>query len=351
MRLPHRCVRFLCDTFFSQSKMFSLAIRNIPYRIRCYSTPKETVKLWVKHNGSPSTQLSVKGCINIDDFAEKVKQKLNTNSQVALFSSLDDKEAVDPGLSIKDLLNTEDFKNNTSKTPIFVKLFPTTHDPIVTKTIYIRDTDEDGEFTDKYVEYQIKNKEDLRDIYKFGLGLANLAEPNKAIVSFDNIKDGERYQVYKYSQDFQGWQKKEADAMEAETLLSMKTYLMEKLLASSINLPTDIYDSKGEQIQEWDGVLLSGDTLYLLEAKHSMSVEKVKELASRVKHFPKIMELSTQKEFNIKYNKIVGVACGTQFPDESRLEARRLGIMIVYPSGRRYLVESDKIDFDYAIER
>jgi hypothetical protein len=63
------------------------------------------------------------------------------------------------------------------------------------------------------------------------------------------------------------------------------------------------------------------------------------------------MELSTQKEFNIKYNKIVGVACGTQFPDESRLEARRLGIMIVYPSGRRYLVESDKIDFDYAIER
>lgn len=116
-------------------------------------------------------------------------------------------------------------------------------------------------------------------------------------------------------------------------------------------MPTNIYDSTGKQIQEWDGVLLSEDTLYLLEAKHSMSVEKVKEMASRVKHFTKIMELSTQKEFNIKYNKIVGVACGTQFPDESRLVARRLGIMIVYPSGRRYLVESDKIDFDYAIER
>jgi hypothetical protein len=60
-------------------------------------------------------------------------------------------------------------------------------------------------------------------------------------------------------------------------MLSMKTYLMEKLFASSIDLPTDIYDSKGKQIQEWDGVLLSGDTIYLLEAKHSMSVEKVKE--------------------------------------------------------------------------
>jgi hypothetical protein len=35
--------------------------------------------------------------------------------------------------------------------------------------------------------------------------------------------------------------KKESGAMEAETLLSMKTYFMEKLLASSFDLPTDIY--------------------------------------------------------------------------------------------------------------
>jgi hypothetical protein len=139
--------------------------------------------------------------------------------------------------------------------------------------------------------------------------------------------------------------------MEAETLLSMKTYLMEKLLASSIDLPTDIYDSTGKQIQEWDGILLSQDTLYLLEAKHSMSAEKVKEIASRVKRFPQIIEKSPQKEFNKQYSKIVGVACGTQFPNESRIEAKRLGTMIVYPSGGRYLVESDKIDFDYAIER
>jgi hypothetical protein len=63
------------------------------------------------------------------------------------------------------------------------------------------------------------------------------------------------------------------------------------------------------------------------------------------------MKLSAQNEFNIKLNQLWGVACGTQFPDESRIEARRLGSMIVYPSGRRYLVESDKIDIDFAIER
>jgi hypothetical protein len=64
--------------------MFSRAIGS-----RWYSTPKAASKLWVKHNGSPSTQVSTKSCINIDDFADKVKQKLNTNCQVALFTSLD----------------------------------------------------------------------------------------------------------------------------------------------------------------------------------------------------------------------------------------------------------------------
>jgi hypothetical protein len=147
---------------------------------------------------------------------------------------------------------------------------------------------DNGEFTDEYVEYSIKNNENFRDIYNNGRGVIHLADPKKIIVDFDVIEDGEKYQLYKYSQDFAGWQNNEADAMEAETLLSMKTYLMEKLLASSIELPTDINDLKGKQIQGWDGVLSSGDTLYLLEAKHSMSVEKVKEMASRVEHFPQI---------------------------------------------------------------
>ncbi|KAK5666015.1 hypothetical protein QVD99_003392 [Batrachochytrium dendrobatidis] len=57
--------------------------------------------------------------------------------------------------------------------------------------------------------------------------------------------------------------KKEADAMEAKTLLSMKTYLVEKLQASPIDLPTDIYDSTGKQIQEWDVILLSRYSLSL----------------------------------------------------------------------------------------
>jgi len=100
-----------------------------------YSTQKTAIKLWVKHNGNPSTQVPVKGCKNLDDFADKVKQKLNTNCQVALFTSLD-KEALRLGLNITEQLKT-DLKTKSDAIPLFVKLLPTTQDPIVTKTNFI----------------------------------------------------------------------------------------------------------------------------------------------------------------------------------------------------------------------
>ena len=99
--------------------------------------------------------------------------------------------------------------------------------------------------------------------------------------------------------------------MEAETLLSMKHFLINELQASPINLLTNFYDEKGRKIQEWDGILLSKDTLYLLEAKHTMIVEKVQKIAERVKEFPKMIEQSSQKDFYMKNRKIVGVACNT----------------------------------------
>jgi hypothetical protein len=324
--------------------MFSRAIGR-----RCYSTPKAASKLWVKHNGSPSVKVSIKSCIDIDDFAKKVKHELNTNSQVAFFTSLD-KEPIKPWLTIKELIKTE-FKNNSGESPLLVKIIPATQDSIATKTIYIGETDEDGEFMGEYKRRILRNDHDLMKVIKpEAQGLIHPSSPDDVLLSFDDIKDGEKYQLYKFAQNFQSWQKKEADAMEAETLLSMKTYLMEKLLASSIDLPTDIYDSTGKQIQEWDGILLSGDTLYLLEAKHSVSIEKIKKIADRVKKFPQIMKLSAEKVFDVKDRKIVGIACGTRFPSGCREEAHRLGLMAVYPSGSRYRVDG-KIDFDYAIQR
>ena len=121
---------------------------------------------------SPVTQVSTKSCINIDDFAKKVKQELNTNSQVAFFTSLDN-EPIKPWLTIKELIKTE-FKNNSGEIPLFVKIIPATQDQA--KTIYIRDTDDDGKLKDEYIKYNVKKNENLRDIYKNGQGLIQLSD-------------------------------------------------------------------------------------------------------------------------------------------------------------------------------
>ena len=56
-------------------------------------------------------------------------------------------------------------------------------------------------------------------------------------------------------------------------------------------------------------------------------------------------EMIKQSDFNVKYSKIVGVACGTLFPIDCRQEAHRLGLMVMYPSGSRY-----GLDEKYVIE-
>jgi hypothetical protein len=61
-------------------------------------------------------------------------------------------------------------KNNSDESPLFAKLIPATQDSIA-KTIYIRDFDDDGKFTDEYIPVTVKNKVDLWVIYKNGKGL------------------------------------------------------------------------------------------------------------------------------------------------------------------------------------
>ena len=108
--------------------------------------------------------MPIKGCINIDDFSEKVEQKLNTNCQVALFSSLD-KNALRPGLSIKELLKTDELKKNSDESPLFVKLIPISQDSISSKTIYIREI-KDGRPVDRFTEFLVDCDADVKEIYR-----------------------------------------------------------------------------------------------------------------------------------------------------------------------------------------
>jgi hypothetical protein len=161
---------------------------------RCYSTPKAALKLWVKHNGGPSTKVPIQGCNDIDDFAQKVKRELNTNCQVALFTSLE-KEALDPGLAIKELLKTDALKKNSDESPLLVKLIHATQDSIATKTIYVGKTDDDGKFTGKYKRRIVGNSDDLKTVIKNAEGLIHLSSPDDVLIRFEDIKDGEKYHL------------------------------------------------------------------------------------------------------------------------------------------------------------
>jgi hypothetical protein len=170
--------------------------------------PKAVSKWWVKQNGSPSFKVSIKSCIDIDDFAKKVKQELNTNCQVALFTSLN-KEPIKPWLTIKELIKTE-FKNNSGETPLLVKIIPATQDQITAKTIYIGETDKNGEFMGEYKRRILRNDHDLMKVIKPDAhGLIHPSSPDDVLLSFDDIKDGDKYQLYKYGQNYQSWQKNE----------------------------------------------------------------------------------------------------------------------------------------------
>ena len=90
-----------------------------------------------------------------------------------------------------------DALQNSGESQLFVKLIPATPNSNAFETIFIRDIDDDGKFTGEYIKYKVANKEDLRDIYRDGRGHIELSEPSTAILSFDEIKDGRKYKVYK----------------------------------------------------------------------------------------------------------------------------------------------------------
>jgi hypothetical protein len=185
-----------------------------------------------------------------------------------------------------------------------------------------------------------------------GSALYQLTNPKKRITMFKQLIDGEKYNVYsRYEKSFADkvrWQQIEDKAMEEETLLAMKTFLINHLGASVIDMPTDIMGSEGNKIvQEWDAIFKVDNVLYLCEAKHNMTLKQVNKLPQRINQFSKF-QANAQEEFR-QVNKYVGVLCGTFFPSDIRNSAHILGFICVYPSGNRYGVEGTPKEF--VIER
>jgi hypothetical protein len=315
-------------------------------RIVRYSS--SLAKLWVKHNGGQAIQVSTCGCLNISDFAKAIKRELSPElnsyspAQLTLHKTL-----TDAPLEPDFLLSSISTAGQSAKLPLFVK----TQESITTtqKTIFVQDIDEECRPVDSFTEVIVENDVDLKQIFEGkGSALYLLSNPKKRITKFKQLIDGERYNVYsRYEQSFVDevrWQQMEDQAMEQETYLAVKRFLVSQLGDSIADMPTDILGSDGKTIvQEWDAVFRDGDVLYLCEAKHNMTLEQVNQLPERIKKF-KQFQADAQSDFH-GAKKLVGVLCGTLFPEKLRKTAHHLQFVCVYPSGHRYDVQKSPTDF------
>ena len=194
----------------------------------------------------------------------------------------------------------------------------------------------------------------MKEIYESkGSALYLLTEPKKRLTKFKQLKDGEKYGVLsRYEQSFSQelrWQQMEDRAMEEEVALAMKNYLHSHVGSNVIEMPTDVFGTGGEIVQEWDAAFKVDDVLYLCEAKHVMCIDKVPKIPQRIKMFKEQFQPHAQEEFSIGINKIVGVACGTYFPPLVRKKAHELGLICVYPTGWRYY-DDKKLPKGFKIE-
>ena len=218
------------------------------------------------------------------------------------------------------------------------------------KTIFVQDIDEKCRpIANQFSKFIVESDKDFRALYGTkGEALYQPGNPELKITKFKQLIDGERYNVYsRYEQSFVDnvrWQQMEDQAMEQETYLAVKRFLVSQLGDSIADMPTDILGSDGKTIvQEWDAVFRDGDVLYLCEAKHNMTLDQVNKLPERIKKF-KQFQADAQSEFH-SAKKSVGVLCGTLFPEEIRKTAHLLQFICVYPSGYRYDVQKPPTEF------
>jgi hypothetical protein len=305
-------------------------------------------KLWVKHNGGQATQVSTRGCLNISDFAKAIKKELPKqlsafdSNQLTLHKSLTD-AALEPDFPIASISDA----GLSAKSPLLVK----TQESITTtqKTIFVQDIDAECVPLDSFTKVIVENNDDLKQIFEGkGSALYQLSNPKDRVTKMKQLIDGERYNVYsRYEQSFVDevrWQQMEDQAMEQETYLAVKRFLVSQLGDSVVDMPTDILGLDGKTIvQEWDAVFRDGDVLYLCEAKHNMTLEQVNKLPERIKKF-KQFQADAQSEFH-GAKKLVGVLCGTLFPEKIRKTAHLLQFICVYPSGHRYDVQKSPTEF------
>jgi hypothetical protein len=137
----------------------------------------------------------------------------------------------------------------------------------------------------------------------------------------------------------------ESRIQEQESLAALVEHLVPDVCSDLVTKPQIIRgkapSSQREQTQEWDGVVYSkaNDTLYLLEAKHNLSLAELEEIENRSKVFKQILANPAIVEYKgLDGCKIQVVVSGLLFAKEVMELAIKKNFFVAYPSGARYAI-------------
>ena len=186
-------------------------------------------------------------------------------------------------------------------------------------------------------------------------GLSNIESDGanlEVVIHMKTLVDGRTYQPTSFKlSNFNAWQMVHSSAMEDEIGLTIK-----KALGPSrqlVQLPKVIRDSTGGRIaQQWDAVIYDRESnyLYIAEAKHKVTPSHFDEVKRKLENLPELLAESSHKRtatkafdgiFPMTYKTVIA---SESFDESLKKRALKLGYLLCYPSGDRYLITNGPIN-------
>ena len=142
------------------------------------------------------------------------------------------------------------------------------------------------------------------------------------------------------SVDVQQWIQNESRVQEYETAQALVKYIRNEGFENLVTMPRFIKGVTSDQLppteMEWDGVVYAPDqgTLFLIEAKHSLTEECIQTIVSRLETLKQCLSRPVTPAYvGLKISNFQVVVSGLKFPDAAMKLATSEKFLVAFPSG------------------
>jgi hypothetical protein len=158
----------------------------------------------------------------------------------------------------------------------------------------------------------------------------------KSVVWFDTIRPEKTYLGRPRVTIHERWYAIDEKTMEEEACSAARAEIARVLRDQNIDETlidkTEEFKKDGEKLFEWDRIFYvpGNDCLYLIECKHSMRPNLLRQLINRRDTFTGRLQelgLADGKHFKSSYKSIIGIACAGEFPEELKVKAEAAGLL------------------------